>query len=65
MQTLRDMLNAGAKTFKEPEERGPADSWLGYVVGYTDEPLEAEDGDEGIGGGYRVTLTVMRFDYGS
>ena len=46
MQTFRDMLNAGSKTFKEPEKGGPADSWPGYVVGYTENPIKAEDYDD-------------------
>ena len=66
MQTLRNLLDAGSKTFKEPEKGGPAASWPGWVVGYTENPIKAEDdADEGIGGGYRVTLTVQRFEYGS
>lgn len=58
-QALLNLLNKGAVTCSEPV--APKDSFTGYIDAVSSEAIL----DEGKKDGWRITLTLLRYDYGS
>ena len=53
-----DLLNKGAVTVSEPV--APKDSFTGYIDAVSSEAIL-----DGKDAGWRITLTLLRYDYGS
>jgi len=59
-QKLRN-LNGTAVTIKEPNQDGAKDQWTAHVIGLTEEAVAGTKSEEG----WKVTLLVERYDWGS